>query len=123
MTTPQPGTHSHWLREQRHTRGWNIQQMARKLAETARAAGDTTPATECLATMIRRWEKGSGISERYRLHYCSVFQIQPRHFGGTPAPEPEPAADTCNHEPLKVALIVVIMPACGHPATAADDSI
>ena len=31
MTKPHPGAHGQWLREQRQARGWNIQQMARKL--------------------------------------------------------------------------------------------
>ena len=77
MTTPQPGTRSHWLREQRQARDWNIQQMARKIREAAKAAGDAAPESGCLATMIRRWEKGGGISERYRLHYCRAFHVPP----------------------------------------------
>src|ERR1700761_8316038 len=80
MTAPHPGPHGPWLREQRQARGWNIQQMARKLPAAGALAGDTLPATESLAVMIRRWENGSGISERYRLHYCHAFHIPPRHF-------------------------------------------
>ena len=112
MTNPQVGAPGQWLREQRQTRGWSIQQMARNLRDTAALAGDTLPPNDCLTTMIRRWEKGGGVSERYRLHYCHAFQIPPGQFGGTPAPETapgEPAAKstTCNHEPRTVVLIVV----------------
>lgn len=71
--------------------------MRRKLREAAKAAGDTLPNNECLTVMIHRWENGrSGISERYRLHYCEAFQIPADSFG-------DPAAG----------------PMAGHPAASA----
>ncbi|HUC59282.1 MAG TPA: hypothetical protein VMA95_17910 [Streptosporangiaceae bacterium] len=125
MTTPHTGGHGQWLRGQRQARGWNIRQMARKLRETAARAGDTLPQNDCLATMIRRWEKGNGISERYQLHYCHAFQIPPRHFGSTPpseaAPgEPAPNSAASDHEPVTVVLIIIV-PAPGQAAAPADD--
>ena len=48
MTKPHARTNGQWLREQRQARGWNIQQMARKLRETATLAGDTLPGTTAL---------------------------------------------------------------------------
>jgi transcriptional regulator with XRE-family HTH domain len=125
MTTPQPGTRSHWLREQRQARGWNIQLMARKLAEAARVAGDIAPDSECLSTMIRRWEKGGGISERYQLHYCRAFQIPPCRFASTPPPWAAPAQPAANptaghREPVTVVLVIVL-PASGQPAAPAGD--
>jgi hypothetical protein len=73
-----------WLREQRRARGWNIALMSRKLREAARTADDAIPGTQCLTTMIRRWEQGAGISERYQLHYCRAFSIPPDRFASTP---------------------------------------
>lgn len=56
--------------------------MRRQLREAARSAGDTLPSNECLNVMIRRWEDGrSGMSERYRLHYCGALQIPVEGFG------------------------------------------
>ncbi len=54
--------------------------MGRKLRDAARTADDTIPGIECLNTMIRRWEHGAGISERYRLHFCRAFSIPPDDF-------------------------------------------
>ena len=123
---PQTSAHGQWLRDQRQARGWNIQQMARKLREAAKAAGDIAPQSECLATMIRRWEKGGGVSERYQLHYCRAFQIPPHHFGSTPAADAAPGESAAkstarDREPATVVLIIVV-PASGRPATPADDS-
>lgn len=64
--------------------------MRRKLREAAKTAGDTLPDNDCLTVMIHRWENGrSGISERYRLHYCDAFQIPLDRFGD---PAARPAA-------------------------------
>jgi hypothetical protein len=74
--------HGQWLRQQRQARGWNIPKMGRKLREAAESAGDTLPAKDGLAIMINRWEDDrSGISERYRLHYCRAFQIPADSYG------------------------------------------
>lgn len=71
-----------WLREQRQARSWSVPQMGRKLREAAAAAGDTLPSRDCLHVMIHRWEDDrSGISERYRLHFCKAFQIPADQFG------------------------------------------
>lgn len=71
-----------WLLQQRHARGWNVRQMGRQLREAAKASRDTLPSKESLDVMIRRWERdSSGVSERYRLHYCKAFQIPTDRFG------------------------------------------
>jgi hypothetical protein len=120
VTIPRTGAHGQWLRGQRQARGWTIGQMARNLRAAAALAGDTVPGDDCLAVMIRRWEKGSGISERYQIHYCRAFQIPPRHFGGTLPPEaapgePSPDSSACDHEPVIVVLVIVV-PASGAPS-------
>jgi hypothetical protein len=74
--------HGEWLRQQRQARGWNVPKMGRKLREAAESVGDTLPVKDCLAVMINRWENNrSGISERYRLHYCRAFQIPADSYG------------------------------------------
>jgi transcriptional regulator with XRE-family HTH domain len=70
-----------WLRQQRQARGWPVPEMARHLREAAKAVGDTPPANAALFTMIRRWEHGAGVSERYRLHYSRALGIEPEQFG------------------------------------------
>jgi len=83
--------HGQWLRQQCQDRGWNVPQMARRLREAATSANDTLPGKSCLTVMIHRWEDNrSGISERYRLHYCKAFQIPAARFG-------DPAALTAPH--------------------------
>ena len=119
MTGSQNGTSGQWLRDQRQARGWSVPQMARKLRESGTCAGDILPSPDCLATMIRRWERGSGISERYQLHYCRVFQIQPENFGDPsvlrPGPdEPTAHSAACCREPTRVVLVIVL-PACSVP--------
>jgi transcriptional regulator with XRE-family HTH domain len=105
MTGRRTSAGGQWLRGQRQARGWSVPQMARKLREAGTLVGDVLPGPDCLATMIRRWERGSGISERYQLHYCRAFQIHPEQFGSTPgssAPE---------HEPVEIALVIIVLPA------------
>ena len=71
-----------WLMQQRQAMGWNVRQMGRQLREAARQSRDTLPSKESLDVMIHRWERdGSGVSERYRLHYCKAFQIPINRFG------------------------------------------
>lgn len=56
--------------------------MVRKLREAAESAGDKLPDRETVVVMIYRWEGGrSGISERYRLHYCAAFKTPLDRFG------------------------------------------
>jgi hypothetical protein len=83
-----------WLREQRQARGWNVQLMGRHLREAARTAGDVLPNGEGLSTMIRRWEAGAGMSERYRLHFCRAFCVSPADFGRVRPPGSASQADT-----------------------------
>jgi len=74
-------TLSGWLRQQRQSRSWAAAEMARQLRDAATAAGDVLPASDTLIAMIRRWERGAGVSERYRLYYCRVFGITVEQFG------------------------------------------
>jgi hypothetical protein len=65
--------------------------MRRRLREAARQADDKLPGNDCLTVMIYRWEENrSGISERYRLHYCRALGIPPAAFGKAPPPECQP---------------------------------
>ena len=72
-----------WLREQRLARGWSVAEMGRQLQQAAKTAGDhTVPRTAILTSYVRRWEAGKiGLTERYRLHYCTAFGIPPAQFG------------------------------------------
>jgi tetratricopeptide (TPR) repeat protein/transcriptional regulator with XRE-family HTH domain len=72
-----------WLREQRLARGWSVAEMGRQLQQAAKTTGDhTVPRTAILTSYVRRWEAGKiGLTERYRLHYCTAFGIPPAHFG------------------------------------------
>ena len=74
-----------WLREQRESRGWPRREMARRLTQAGQAAGDTLPSINHLCTYIRRWEHGHGLTERYKVHYCTAFGISARLFGTTVA--------------------------------------
>lgn len=84
-----------WLREHRQARGWPIPEMARQLRQSAKATGDALPSSSGLHRNIRRWESGKGsLSERYKLHYCSVLGIPPAQFGpGDPDGQRPEAAD------------------------------
>ena len=83
---------STWLREQREARGWTRSEMARQLIAAGRARGDRQlPGLDGMCHNIYRWERGGPMSERYRLHYCRAFGIQPAQFA--PGPIPEPAAE------------------------------
>jgi hypothetical protein len=67
-----------WLREQRQSRGWDIPEMARRLAIAAGEARRELPSDECLRQYIRRWERRAvGLSERYRLLYARSFGMEP----------------------------------------------
>lgn len=83
---------STWLREQREARGWTRSEMARQLIAAGRARGDRQlPGQDGMCHNIYRWERGGPMSERYKLHYCRAFGIQPAQFA--PGPIPEPAAE------------------------------
>lgn len=71
-----------WLRKQRQARGWNMPEMAHQLRRAAKASGDVLPGPGALVRYVRRWEEGhNGVSERYRLHFCKAFGIEPDDFG------------------------------------------
>ena len=70
-----PTVDGRWLREQRQARRWDVPEMARRLADAARDTRGDLPDHECLVRYIRRWESGSGMSERYRLLYAKAFGL------------------------------------------------
>jgi hypothetical protein len=69
------GVDGRWLREQRQARRWDVPEMARRLADAAEDSRGDLPDHECLVRYIRRWERGSGVSERYRLLYAKVLGL------------------------------------------------
>ena len=75
-----------WLRQQRETRGSTRPDMARKLIKAGRAKGDhTMPGLDSMCHNIYRWERGAdGLSDRYKLLYCQIFDIPPNNFGPQP---------------------------------------
>jgi transcriptional regulator with XRE-family HTH domain len=89
-----------WLREQRLARGWSMAEMGRQIQHAAKGTGDhTVPCTAILASYVRRWEAGKiGLTERYRLHYCTALGIPPTQFGARqpPAQALEPAVDSAD---------------------------
>ncbi len=96
-------TYGDWLRAQRHARGWTVPDMRRHLRDAARAAGDTLPSNDCLSVMIRRWESDrSGISERYRLHFCRMLQITMDQFGYDPSQPGPPVMPVTSPSPAQV---------------------
>jgi transcriptional regulator with XRE-family HTH domain len=72
-----------WLRLQREACGLARREMARRLIQAGRAAGDASvPGIESMYQNIRRWENGEfALTERYRLYYCEVFGITAAEFG------------------------------------------
>ena len=71
-----------WLRQQREDRGWPKAEMARRLVQAGREAGDTAvPELSGMLHNIHRWEREGGISERHKLHYCRALGIHPSQFG------------------------------------------
>jgi hypothetical protein len=78
-----------WLRQQREDRGWTKPEMARRLIQAGREAGDTgMPGIDGVVHNINRWEAEGGVSERYRLPYCRTFGIHPSQFGPRANEEP-----------------------------------
>lgn len=92
--------------------------MARKLREAATSARDTLPGKESLIVMIHRWENDrSGVSERYRLHYCKAFKIPIAQFGD-PAAAHAPAGNS--PIPARPPAVGSVVPTGSKPAGLAD---
>jgi tetratricopeptide (TPR) repeat protein len=84
-----------WLRQQREDRGWTKAEMARRLTNAARDAGDKAiPDHSGMLHNLHRWEREGGVSERYKLYYCRIFSIHPSQFG--PDTNCEPADATAS---------------------------
>ena len=66
-----------WLRSQRRAQGWDVPQMARRLAAAAGEDRGSMPSHETLTGYIRRWEAGrAGVSERYELLFAKAFGVE-----------------------------------------------
>ena len=102
-----------WLRQQREARGWPKAEMARRLVQAGREAGDKSmPSASGMLHNIHRWEREGGISERHKLHYCRALGIHPSQFGlstGEPARAPPSAGPLRRAGPA--ALVPVQRPA------------
>jgi hypothetical protein len=97
-----------WLRQQREDRGWSKAEMARRLVQAGRAAGDTAvPELSGMLHNIHRWEREGGISERHKLHYCRAFGIHPGKFGLSAGEPAQAAAPTLSAEASPAALVPV----------------
>lgn len=70
------GVDGRWLRQQRQARGWDVPEMARRLAGSAGVSRGELPDHESLVRYVRRWESGGGVSERYRLLYARAFGLE-----------------------------------------------
>jgi len=106
-----------WLRDQRQAHGWTNSDMASRIIDAGRAAGDKSlPSLDTMCRNVRRWERGHGsITERYKLHYCRALGVPPAQFGSAPA-----APDTGTAAPgatLAPAIPPTVTPA-GLPAQA-----
>ena len=76
-----------WLRAEREKRGWSRPEMARRLRYAAHANDDhSVPGLDSMQHNIYRWERGAdGLSDRYKLLYCQIFDIPPSNFGPQPS--------------------------------------
>jgi hypothetical protein len=104
-----------WLRRQREERGWARREMARRLVDVGKAAGDSAmPGVEGMYHNVHRWEQEGGVSERHKLHYCRVLGIHPGQFGpGRPA-EPNATGTAAG-----TVAVVPVVPGGMAPAVAA----
>ena len=106
-----------WLRQQREDRGWDKREMARRLVDAGRAAGDTSmPAVDGMYHNLHRWEHDGGVSERHKLNYCRVLGIHPSQFG------PHPSAGLLDAGPATAAVPGVEVPGMMEPVPAAVTS-
>src|SRR5260370_37332147 len=105
------------LRQQREARGWDKREMARRLVDAGRAAGDTSmPAVDGMYHNLHRWEHDGGVSERHKLNYCRVLGIHPSQFGLHKPAEPLDAG------PAAAAVPGMAVPAVMEPVPAAVTS-
>jgi transcriptional regulator with XRE-family HTH domain len=133
MSTP-AAPHAHtlasWLREQRLARKWTAFEMARQLHQAAKNTGDSTVSSLAILTgYIYRWEGDRmGVSERYRLHYCTALDIPFHQFGPehlwpqeeTPSPPPKPTSTPPAHTSTPgncIHVITLIIPHGRHQIT------
>ena len=119
-----------WLRQEREKRGWPKAEMARRLVQAGREAGDKSmPSASGMLHNIHRWEREGGVSERHKLHYCRALGIQPGQFGsghGREAPDVAPPGAALALSPALPALpahgqapVSAVSPAAPHlPASA-----
>lgn len=85
------------LRAERKARGWDRQEMARRL-------GDALPGPrvdhESLVSYVKRWERGAvGVSERYRMAYARSFGLDEEQLWRPPQSSlwhPPHVAETLN---------------------------
>lgn len=106
-----------WLRQQREARCWPRAEMARRLVQAGRDAGDTAmPTAGSMLHNIHRWEREGGVSERHKLHYCRVLGILPGQFGpGQPAGPPGTlAATAAPPQPIRAVPAVNAAPEWSH---------
>jgi hypothetical protein len=83
-----------WLRAHRRAQGWDVPQLARRLAAAARKDRGALPDHETLTGYIRRWEaRRAGISERYELLLAKAFSLDRAEPNQDPLPES--AASPC----------------------------
>jgi hypothetical protein len=107
-----------WLRQERENRGWPKAEMARRLVQAGREAGDKSiPSAGGMLHNIHRWEREGGVSERHKLHYCRALGVQPGQFGPGHALEAPDAA--LAGTALSVSAALPALPAPGQvPASA-----
>ena len=107
-----------WLRQQREARGWPKAEMARRLVQAAREAGDNSvPSAAGMLHNIHRWEREGGVSERHKLHYCRALGIQPGQFGPRPERYPDSGITPGSTAAMAVSAAVTTVPV---PAQATD---
>jgi hypothetical protein len=95
---------------ERKARGWTRLTMARQLREAADHPGEV-PGLESLQHNIYRWERGWGVSERYRLLYCRVFgRSEHELFGDQPDPADTGPQSAPSPADLTGCIVVVIPP-------------